>query len=106
MKRVTKSPLALEASILADAADAGFLVAKMIQEVFVLPKLPAVVSKTDSKSLWDHLNTSKVTSDKRLHVDVACIREMVKLGELQVDWIENSTYASKFYVWRCTCVRL
>ena len=90
LKRVTKSPLASEASILTDAADAGFLVSKMVQEVFGLQKLPSVTSKTDSRSLWDHLNTTKVTQDARLRVDIACIREMVKLEEIQVDWVDKS----------------
>ena len=90
LTRVTKSPLASEASILTDAADAGFLVAKMVQEVFGLDHLPSVTSKTDSRSLWDHLNTTKVTFDARLRVDVACIREMVKMGEIKVDWVDNS----------------
>ena len=53
LKRVTKSPLASEASILTDAADAAFLVAKMVQEVFGLAQVPAVTCKTDSRSLWD-----------------------------------------------------
>lgn len=90
LKRVTKSPLASEASILTDAADAGFLASKMVQELFGLMYVPCVTSKTDSKSLWDHLNTTKVTSDARLRVDVACIREMIKLGEIKVDWVEKS----------------
>ena len=65
-------------------------VVEVVQEVFGLDHLPSVTSKTDSRSLWDHLNTTKVTSDARLRVDVACIREMVKMGEIKVDWVDNS----------------
>ena len=90
LKRVTKSPLASEASILTDAADAAFLVGKMFQEVFRLKEMPEITSLTDSKSLSDHLNTTKVSDDGRLRVDVAYIREMVKLKELKVNWVDKS----------------
>ena len=90
LKRVTKSPLASEASILTDAADAAFLVGRMFQEVFRLKEMPEITSHTDSKSLWDHLTTTKVATDARLRVDVACIREMVKLKELKVNWVYKS----------------
>ena len=90
LKRVTKSPLASEASILTDGADAAFLVGKMFQEVFRLKEIPDITSFTDSKSLWDHLNTTKVSDDGRLRVDVAYIREMVKLKELKVNWVDKS----------------
>ena len=67
---VLRSPLVSEASILTNAADAAFLVAKIIQ-VFGLAQVPAVTCKTDSRSLWDHLSTTKTTDDARLRVDVA-----------------------------------
>ena len=90
LTRVTKSPLASEASALADAADSGFLVAMIIQEVFGLLEIPKVTCKTDSKSLYEHLHTTKITADPRLRVDIARLREMVKLGEITVQWIDKT----------------
>jgi hypothetical protein len=40
IERVTKSPLASEVSAIADAADAGHLVAEMIKELYKLQKTP------------------------------------------------------------------
>ena len=70
--RVTKSPLASEASILADAA--GFLIAMMLQEIFGLKDIPSVTCNTDNKSLYDHLHTAKVTQDPRMRVDIARLK--------------------------------
>ena len=41
IQRVTKSPLASETLALGDAADAGFLIASLIKEVFGLPSPPS-----------------------------------------------------------------
>ena len=89
LNRVTKSPLASEASALVEAADTSFLVASIVQEVFGLKEIPAVSCKTDSKSLDDHLHTTNAVQDSRLRVDIARIREMVELGEITVTRIEG-----------------
>ena len=89
LTRVTKSPLASETLELAEGADAGFLIAAMIKEVFNLTKLPEIICSTDSKSLTEFLKTSHVIQDTRLRVDVARIREMLKLKEICVKWVPN-----------------
>jgi hypothetical protein len=89
LQRVTKSPLASETMELAEAADAGYLSAVMVQEAFGTAERPAVKCLTDSLSLIDNLKTSHVIQDSRLRVDVARIREMINLKEIQVDWIEK-----------------
>ena len=70
---------------IADAADQGHLVANMLQEIFCLVKSPQIIV-TDSKSLETHLQSTKVISDPRLRVDIARLREMLSLGEIQVRW--------------------
>ena len=89
LDRITKSPLATEVSAVADAADNGFLVASMIKEIFCLNKLPKIELMTDSKSLKDHLMTTKVISDARLRVDIARLREMQEIGEIEVIWVPS-----------------
>ena len=90
LDRVTKSPLASETMALAEAADNGFLIAKMTQEVFGLNVLPKVTCFTDNKSLYDNLQSSKIVQDSRLRVDIARIREMVHLGEINVVWVDKT----------------
>ena len=89
LNRVTKSPLSSETMELAEAADAGYLIAVMTQEVFSLQSPPTVHCVTDSLSLTEFLKTSHVIQDTRLRVDVARIREMLKLKEIKVKWVDN-----------------
>ena len=89
LNRVTKGPLASEALALSEAADAGFLLASIWQEVFGLLVLPKVLCRTDNESLKEALYSSKVVSDRRLRVDITRLREMVKEDEMQVEWIEK-----------------
>ena len=89
LNRVTKSPLASETMELAEAADGGFLIASMVQEVFRLGRLPEIECITDNRSVTEFLKTSHVIQDTRLRVDVARIREMLKLKEISVKWIKN-----------------
>lgn len=89
LNRVTKSPLASETLALSEAADAGFLISAMIQEIFQIPFLPEVECYTDNNSLNDTLKTTNVITDRRLRVDIARIREMVKQREIKVKWING-----------------
>ena len=89
LDRVTKSPLASETLALSDAADAGFLISALIQEIFGLSKLPPIQCFTDNKSLTRTLETSNLISDRRLRVDMARLREMVSKEEIEVFWVEG-----------------
>ena len=89
LDRVTKSPLATEVSAVADAADHGHLVAAMTQELFCLENLPKIQLLTDSRSLKEHLDSNKIISDPRLRVDVARLREMSNLKEIEIKWVPS-----------------
>ena len=89
LARVTKSPLASETLAMGEAADAGFLVACMIQEIFRLSSLPKIECITDNSSLVETLKTSKLTIDTRLRVDISRLREMIAHGEICASWVEG-----------------
>ena len=89
LDRVTKSPLATEVSAVADAAYHGHLIASMAKELFGLKELPEIELHTDSFSLKEHLESSKVINDPRLRVDIARLREMRELGEVTVRWVPS-----------------
>ena len=76
--------MASETMALAESADAGHFAALMSKEIFGLKTVPKVFCKTDSKSLEEYLKSSKVTQDLRLIVDIASLREKVKLGEIDI----------------------
>ena len=89
LDRVTKSPLATEISAIADTADYAYLVAAMLKEMFALEELPKIVLMTDSKSLKDNLESTRVIDDPRQRVDVARMKQMLKKGEIQVRWVSS-----------------
>ena len=94
LHRVTKSPLASETLALGEGADAGFLIASMIKEVFGLTSLPAITCITDSSSLVQNLHTSKISCDRRLRVDMSRLREMVQNKEITVLWCSGKLQLS------------
>ena len=83
-ERLTKLPMASETMALAESADAGHFAILMSKEIFGLKTVPKVFCKTDNKSLEEYLKSSKVTQDLRLIVDIASLREKVKLGEIDI----------------------
>merc|ERR1712121_542304 len=89
-----KSPLASETLALGEAADSGFLIASMIQEMLSLSSFPKVECYTDNASLTETLRTSKILSDKRLRVDIARLKEMVAEDEIIVKWVEGKKQLS------------
>ena len=89
LDRVTKSPLASEVSAQADTADSGYLVSSMVKEIFALSSAPNIELRTDSKSLVDHLESTQVIQDARLRVDIARLREMVRLKEIELKWVRG-----------------
>ena len=97
LARVTKTPLASETLALCEGADAAFLVASQLTEMFGLSKMPEINCFVDNVSLKETLNTSTIVSDKRLRVDIARLREMVHRGEIQVSWIEGKRQIADTY---------
>ena len=76
--------MASETMALAESADAGHFATLTSKEIFGLKTVPKVFCKTDNKSLEEYLKSSKVTQDLRLIVDIASLREKVKLGEIDI----------------------
>lgn len=87
LQRVTKSPIASETLALGEGADASFLLASILKDIFLMKSLPKITCFTDNKSLYDTLNTTNVTKDLRLRVDIARLRQMVEEEELKIKWI-------------------
>ena len=90
IERVTKSPLATEVSAVADGSDLGHLVASMTKEVFHLKQMPRIQMRTDSKSLRDHMETTRVIKDPRLRVDTARLRQMNERQEVEIVWVPGA----------------
>ena len=66
----------------------------MAKDIYKLEKMPMVYVKTDSKSLKEHLQTTKIIADPRCRVDTARLREMVNLKEIDIEWVPTGLQIS------------
>jgi hypothetical protein len=88
-KRVTRSVLASELYALAHGFDIGAAIKSTIQKILQLEQLPLVLC-TDSKSLYDCLVKLGTTQEKRLMVDLMCLRQAYERREItEVKWIRG-----------------
>jgi hypothetical protein len=88
-KRVTRSVLASELYALAHGFDIGAAIKSTIQRILQLEQLPLVLC-TDSKSLYDCLVKLGTTQEKRLMVDLMCLRQAYERREItEVKWISG-----------------
>jgi hypothetical protein len=79
-KRVTRSVLALELLAMVHGFDSAFCV-KATLDLVLNTDVPLVIC-TDSKSLYDCLVKLGTTQEKRLMIDVMCMREAYKRREI------------------------
>ena len=86
---ITKFPLASETLAFSEAADAGVLIAVMLQKIFKLPRLPEVLCKIDTVSLVETLKSSSLVSDQCLTVIGAWVKGMIVKKEIQSEWIRG-----------------
>jgi hypothetical protein len=89
-KRVTRSVLASELYGMAHGFDSGASIKSTIERILRI-NLPLVLC-TDSQSLYDCLVKLGTTQEKRLMIDVMCLRQAYERREIaEVKWIQGDT---------------
>lgn len=89
-KRVTRSVLASELYGMAHGFDMGASVKSTVDKALQID-LPLVVC-TDSKSLYECLVKLGTTQEKRLMIDVMCLRQAYERREIaEVKWIKGNS---------------
>lgn len=89
-KRVTRSVLASELYGMVHGFDMGASIKATIEKILKID-LPLIVC-TDSRSLYDCLVKLGTTQEKRLMIDVMCLRQAYERREItEVKWIEGDT---------------
>ena len=83
LKRVVKSPKAAETLAFQDAVEYGYLLKSVITEIYGLgvDSIP-LICVTDNESLYDSLHSTATVDDKRLHIDICCLRGMMSRKEI------------------------
>ena len=91
LKRVVKSAMAAETMSLIEAAEHAMLVKALILEIFNLKEAVPIVCLSDNKSLIDAATSTKVLEDKRLHIDMCSLREMISNQDIKyIKWVSSN----------------
>jgi hypothetical protein len=88
-KRVTRSVLASELYAMSNAFDISSAIKSTIEKILRI-SLPLTIC-TDSKSLYDCLVKLGTTQEKRLMIDLMCLRQSYERREIaEVKWIDGN----------------
>src|SRR6266480_5240874 len=89
-KRITRSVLAAELYAMAHSFDKGMVIKITIKKI-LSRSIPLIIC-TDSKSLYDCLVKLGTTNEKRLMIDLLCLRQSYERREIaEVKWINGNT---------------
>ena len=70
-----------------NGCESSILIANQISEILKIAKMPIIVV-TDNESLANAVRTTTSVEEKRLRIDMACLREMISTGEIQeLKWV-------------------
>ena len=90
LKRVVSSTLSAETLALSEALDHAHLLSHIYGEV-IYPdrKRIPIIALTDSNSLVEAVKTTNLSTEKRLRIEIASLREAVENKEVKIKWINN-----------------
>ena len=90
IKRKVNSTLAAEALALKDAIDHCLLVRNLLMAMFHSTYKPPVEAWTDNRNTFVSIETTTQVDDKRLRIDIACIKDCVAKDNVTVQWCPGS----------------
>ena len=93
IKRVVRSALASESLACAVVTDTGVFWSGALNEMLPNANV-AKRSITDSKSLFDNLQSKKVVSDKLLRLDINVIKQNMKCNNFTISWCRTQSNLS------------
>ena len=89
MKRISRPTLAAETQALLDAVNAAVYFSSLMTVISRFTH--KIICYTDSKSLVENCRTTHVVEEKRLLIELACIRESVDKQEICLRWVSTKS---------------
>jgi hypothetical protein len=90
-KRMIRSVLAAKLYAMTNEFDADSVIKSIIQRILKILSL-SMILLTDSRSLYDCLIKLDTTSEKRLMIDLMCLRQSYERREItKIRWIDEDT---------------
>jgi hypothetical protein len=88
-KRMIRSVLTIESYAMTHEFDADLVIKSIIQRILNIFSL-SMILLTDSRSLYDCLVKLEITSEKRLMIDLICLRQFYERREItKIRWIDD-----------------
>ena len=105
IRRVVHSTLAAETLALVQAVDVSYYLSYILSEIMLGKKID-INCYIDNKSLWENVHSTKCVSEKRLRIDLACLKQMLERQELStIKWVTSSNQLSDCFTKRGVCTR-
>jgi hypothetical protein len=94
-KRITRSVLAIELYAMINGFDVEVVIKSTIEHILKLKNSLSLILLTDSKSLYDCLVKLDTIAEKKLMIDLMCLRQSYERREIaEIRWIdENINFA-------------
>ena len=97
--------MAAETLALVQAVDVSYYLAHILS-VIMLGKKVEINCFIDNKSLWENVHSTKSVSEKRLRIDLACLKQMLEYHELStIKWVNSCNQLSDCFTKRGVCTR-
>ena len=101
-KTINQSTLAAKTLSLVEAAENTFLLANIIEDILSQIDKLHITCFIDSKGLYDAVNTTNITSDKQLKIEMAVVREMVDNKEIKLELITKDYHLADMLTKKAT----
>ena len=97
--------LAAETLALVQAVDISYYLSHILSEIMLCKRID-INCYIDNKSLWENVHSTKSVSEKRLRIDLACLKQMLEKRELStIKWVNSSNQLSDCFTKRGVCTR-
>lgn len=88
ISRIVSSPLAAETLALNESLEAAYGINKLLCSILLVSPDSMITAVTDSKSLYDHIQTKKTVQPKLL-LEINKLRESQDNGEIDLVWVKT-----------------
>lgn len=89
LKRVVRSTLAAESLAFIEGYEAAYYMRSIISPI--IASEINIIAVTDCKSLFDAAQTTNNVDDKRLRVEMGCIRELIEKKQVSIYWADSKS---------------
>ena len=91
IRRMAKSTLSAETIAMVEAMDSAFYIKHLLQDMIFnnKPQDIPIYCLTDNYSLFQTAHSTTAVTERRLRIEIACVREAIDRGEVDLKWVSS-----------------